>query len=62
MKNIENLDQTMDQTMDQNVNQNVNQKVLNDINLDTSDKIYLLICSGILIAMLFTATKKKSLF
>ena len=58
MKNIENLDQTMDQTMDQNVNQ----KVLNDINLDTSDKIYLLICSGILIAMLFTATKKKSLF
>ena len=58
MKNIENLDQTMDQTMDQNVNQ----KVLNVINLDTSDKIYLLICSGILIAMLFTATKKKSLF
>ena len=54
MKNIDNLDQNVDQTMDQ--------KVLKDINLDTSDKIYLLICSGILIAMLFTATKKKSLF
>jgi hypothetical protein len=50
MKNIDNLDQ------------NVEQKVLNEINLDTSDKIYLLICSGILIGMLFTATKKKSLF
>jgi hypothetical protein len=42
-----------------NINQNLE---LNKINLDTSDKIYLLICSGILIAMLFTATKKKSLF
>jgi hypothetical protein len=50
MKNIDNLDQ------------NVDQIVLNEINLDTSDKIYLLICSGFLIAILFTATKKKSLF
>ena len=42
-----------------NTNQNLE---LNKINLDTSDKIYLLICSGILIGMLFTATKKRSLF
>ena len=42
-----------------NINQNLE---LNKINLDTSDKIYLLICSGILIGMLFTATKKNSLF
>jgi len=42
-----------------NINQNLE---LNKINLDTSDKIYLLICSGILIGMLFTATKKRSLF
>jgi hypothetical protein len=42
-----------------NIDQNLE---LNKINLDTSDKIYLLICSGILIGMLFTATKKSSLF
>lgn len=42
-----------------NLNQNLD---LNKINLDISDKIYLLICSGILIGMLFTATKKSSLF
>ena len=44
---MKNIDQTSD---------------LNTINLDTSDKIYLLICSGILIGILFTATKKGSLF
>lgn len=42
-----------------NTDQNLD---LNKINLDTSDKVYLLICSGILIGMLFVATKKKSLF
>jgi hypothetical protein len=30
--------------------------------LDTTDKIYLAICSAVIIGMLFTATKKSSLF
>jgi len=42
-----------------NIHQNLE---LNKIDLDISDKIYLIICSGILIGMLFTVTKKKSLF
>ena len=29
---------------------------------DTSDKIYLTVCSLFLIGILFTATKKKSMF
>jgi hypothetical protein len=41
---------------------NIDQNLDTNIKLDTSDKIYLLICSGILIGMLFTATKKRSLF
>jgi hypothetical protein len=31
-------------------------------NLDTSDKVYLTICSVIIIGILFTATKKKGMF
>ena len=42
-----------------NIDQN---SELNKINLDTSDKVYLLICSGLLIGMIFVATKKTSLF
>ena len=42
-----------------NIDQNLDS---NKINLDNSDKVYLLICSGILIGMLFVATKKSSLF
>ena len=34
---------------------------LNIIKMDTSDKIYLSLCSLIIIGMLFTATLKKSL-
>lgn len=30
--------------------------------LDTSDKVYLTICSAIIIGLLFTATKKKGMF
>lgn len=30
--------------------------------LDTSDKVYLTICSVIIIGILFTATKKKGMF
>ena len=30
--------------------------------LDTSDKVYLTICSLIIIGILFTATKKKGMF
>ena len=30
--------------------------------LDTSDKVYLIICSVIIVGLLFTATKKKGMF
>ncbi len=30
--------------------------------IDTSDKVYLIICSAIMIGLLFTATKKKGMF
>ena len=30
--------------------------------LDTSDKVYLIICSAIIVGLLFTSTKKKGMF
>lgn len=33
-----------------------------DTKLDTADKVYLIICSAIIIGLLFTATKKKGMF
>jgi len=35
---------------------------MEEIKLDTSDKIYLILFSGIIIGLLFTATKKKGIF
>jgi len=42
-------------------NLHTNSNHLNIIKMDTSDKIYLSLCSLIIIGMLFTATVKKSL-
>ena len=43
-----------------NLNLDMN-KITPTIKLDTSDKLYLTLCSLIIIGMLFTATIKKSL-